>query len=76
MPGEEQVFDVALDRATELLPPSENNESPPVSWDTDDVHNPPDAADEGQSAMEAQPQEDDVEPGALLGYFRIVFGPS
>lgn len=60
------MFDVALDRATELLPPVENNALPSVSWDTDDVHNPPDAADEGQSALEAQPQEDEVEPGALL----------
>ncbi|GJE88777.1 hypothetical protein PsYK624_048630 [Phanerochaete sordida] len=56
--GDEQVFDVGLDRTTELLPVQDRDEHEP-SWDADDVSN----GSEDQSTM---PNEEIIEPDYVL----------
>jgi hypothetical protein len=63
-PGDEQVFDVALDRATEFLPILADTQMP-VSWDMDDVRNQDHSPERSASGTEAQLEEDDTEPGAF-----------
>lgn len=60
--GEEQVFDVALDRATELLPVGDEPKRE-VGWDMDDVADKTDHGGQSPIVREAREEDEEEVPG-------------